>query len=286
MTLFDGRLGVMQGRLLPKYSGRYQAHPLGSWQDEFAVAAGFGLNLIEFILDLNDAEQNPLLNQAGLDEIVRLGKSTGVQVKTICADYFMDAPLHASNASAAADSVSVLSRLITNAASIGVTDIVIPCVDQSSLKTAASVQLFCDQVAPLAELAGTKAIKLCLETDLGPQEFAALLDRIGSPHVAVNYDTGNSASLGFDPAEELAVYGDRITDIHIKDRVRGGGSVELGQGDAQFDRFFAALVGLDFRGPFIMQAYRDDEGVEIFRRQLLWVKERYGSLSNTGISRA
>ena len=32
-------LGVMQGRLLPKYQERYQAHPVGYWQDEFAVAA-------------------------------------------------------------------------------------------------------------------------------------------------------------------------------------------------------------------------------------------------------
>jgi L-ribulose-5-phosphate 3-epimerase len=286
MTIFDGRLGVMQGRLLPKYAGRYQAHPIGSWQNEFAVAAGFGLNLIEFILDLNDADQNPLLNQAGLDEIVRLGKTTGVEVKTICADYFMDAPLHASDPKAAAESVAVLSQLITNAASIGVTDIVIPCVDQSSLKTAVSVARFCDQIGPLADLAGTRNLKLCLETDLGPQEFGALLATIASPHVGVNYDTGNSASLGFDPAEELAVYGNRITDIHIKDRVHGGGSIVLGQGDAQFDRFFAALASLDFQGPFIMQAYRDDEGVEMFRRQLVWLQERYGNLSNSGVARA
>ena len=36
-------IGVMQGRLLPKYKGRYQAHPVGYWQDEFPKAAELGL---------------------------------------------------------------------------------------------------------------------------------------------------------------------------------------------------------------------------------------------------
>ena len=32
------KIGVMQGRLVPKYQGRYQAFPIGMWQDEFKVA--------------------------------------------------------------------------------------------------------------------------------------------------------------------------------------------------------------------------------------------------------
>ena len=41
----------MQGRLLPKYKGRYQAHPFGYWQDEFPIASELGLDCIEFIFD-------------------------------------------------------------------------------------------------------------------------------------------------------------------------------------------------------------------------------------------
>ena len=51
------KLGVMQGRLLPKYKGRYQAHPVGYWQDEFPIAAGLKLDLIEFIFDYNEWEK-------------------------------------------------------------------------------------------------------------------------------------------------------------------------------------------------------------------------------------
>ncbi|MEL0046761.1 MAG: sugar phosphate isomerase/epimerase, partial [Deltaproteobacteria bacterium] len=57
-------LGVMQGRLLPKYQGRYQAHPIGYWQDEFPLAAEVGLDCIEFILDYSQAEENPLFSHS------------------------------------------------------------------------------------------------------------------------------------------------------------------------------------------------------------------------------
>ena len=86
--------------------------------------------------------------------------------------------------------------------------------------------------------------------------------------ITVNYDTGNSASLGFDPIEEFKYYGHRISDIHIKDRKLNSGSVILGTGDVDFSRFFKALATVSYTAPFIMQVYRDDEGVEIFKKQL------------------
>ena len=58
-------VGVMQGRLLPKYQGRYQAHPTGYWQDEFSIAAELELDCIEFILDYKDAGRNPLMVPEG-----------------------------------------------------------------------------------------------------------------------------------------------------------------------------------------------------------------------------
>ena len=47
------KFGIMQGRLLPKYEGRYQAHPIGIWESEFPVASKLGLDSIEFIFDPN-----------------------------------------------------------------------------------------------------------------------------------------------------------------------------------------------------------------------------------------
>ena len=40
-----------------------------------------------------------------------------------------------------------------------------------------------------------------------------------------------------------------------------------------FIKFFNKLKEFDYQGPLIMQAYRDDEGVEIFKSQLKWIKK-------------
>ena len=266
------KIGVMQGRLVPKYQGRYQAFPIGMWQDEFKVAKECGLDLIEFILDFNDADKNPLLKPGGVDEIVNISRDTGVSVKTICADYFMEAPLHSNDNKVVEESLKVLEKLLEAAKVLKVTDIVIPCVDQSSLKTKEAVDEFVKQVAKIIPIIEKENINLSLETDLAPKPFIELLNKLNSKNITVNYDIGNSAALGFDSDEELKAYGDRITDIHIKDRVSGGGPVTLGEGNADFVKFFGKLKEFDYQGPFIMQAYRDDEGVEIFKRQLDWIK--------------
>ena len=39
-----------------------------------------------------------------------------------------------------------------------------------------------------------------------------------------------------------------------------------------FKKFFTKLKEFNYRGAFIMQAYRDDEGVKLFKKQLAWVK--------------
>jgi len=277
-------LGVMQGRLLPKYQGRYQAHPLGYWQKEFSLAAKMGLETIEFILDFNDVYLNPLMYSEGIDEILVLSEETGIKVKTVCADYFMEAPLHDHRRESANESRKVLKILIKNCTKLGVTDIIIPCVDKSSLDDELKKGRFSENIFSSIELAEQSNINLSLETDLAPEFLIEILDRLESHKVTVNYDTGNSASLGYDPKEELLAYGNRISDIHIKDRVYRGGSVVLGMGDTKFPAFFEAVVQINYQGPFIMQAYRDDEGIQVFKKQLDWIKPRIDACKIANVS--
>lgn len=266
------KIGVMQGRLLPKYQGRYQAHPLGYWQDEFNIASQIGLDYIEFILDYNDAKLNPLLNNEGIKEILAISNNTGIFVKTICADYFMEAPLHSLDKKIANKSLEILQKLLKTAEKLKITDIVIPCVDQSSLVSQKAIKRFVNQIKNVIPFIENKNINLSLETDLAPKPFARLLNKFNSKNITVNYDIGNSAALGYDLVEELNTYGNKITDIHIKDRQLGGGPVILGKGNADFFKFFKKLKEFNYKGPFIMQAYRDDEGIEIFKQQLEWIK--------------
>ncbi len=80
--------------------------------------------------------------------------------------------------------------------------------------------------------------------------------------VKVNYDSGNSASLGYRPDDEFAAYGARVGSVHIKDRVRAAATVPLGTGDADFDALFDACeIGYD--GDFVLQVARGSAGDEV-----------------------
>ncbi len=271
-------IGVMQGRLLPKYKGRYQAHPVNYWQDEFLIAKTLKLDCIEFILDYNDVEKNPLMSVSGLKEINSLIDETNVLVNSICADYFMEKPLHSVNRKEANESFRILEYLIDISGELNLKNIVIPCVDQSSLADSKALNRFIDRVNKVIPLAESNDVNLSLETDLAPLPFSQLLTHLDSNNITVNYDIGNSAALGYDPIDELTYYGDKVSDIHIKDRVLSGGPVLLGEGDANFSAFFNKIREFDYQGPFIMQAYRDDEGLKMFKKQLTWIKSYLDTL--------
>ena len=267
-------LGVMQGRLLPKYKGYYQAHPVGMWQKEFEIAKDLKLDFIEFIFDSYEPEHNPLTSHQGLQEIRTISTKTGIKVNNVCADYFRDNPLHSVSTNIVNKSVTTLVSLIENCAKINIKEIMIPLVEKSSLTTEKSMQEFAAVIKNFAATLNKHSIKLSFETDLPPEKVIELLNMINIQSIAITYDVGDSASLDYNITEEFKTYEKYINTIHIKDRIKGGFSVALGTGNVNFDRFCQELVKRKQQNILTMQAYRDDEGLALFQKQLTWFKNK------------
>ncbi len=248
-------MALCKAWLLPPEPGRFQAFPRTRWQEEFPLAEAAGLQSIEWIYDLYGADVNPIVNG------VAAVKSNSVQVVSLCADYFMDLP-----ALDPAKLVWLLDRCYV----AGIQRVVLPFVDASRIVSPEPV------IAMLKDVLPQSKVEIHLETSLDPKAFAELLDALPHPLLKANYDSGNSASLGYSPTEEFAAYGERIGSIHIKDRVRNGGTVPLGTGDADFPAFFAALKKINYQGDFILQAARETPGDEVAlaRRNLAWLRSR------------
>lgn len=246
-------IAIMQGRLSPPVNGAIQAFPVGTWEAELPRAAEAGIAAIEWIWDAGSDEANPLATDAGVARLRSLQVEHDVAVRTLCADWFMPHPLVRDPAAPEA-----LARLLGRCGAAGIRRCVLPFVDASSLEGAREEDLLVRLLAAV-DAAG---VALDLETDLPPGRFAALLERL-PPHVTVNYDTGNSASLGFDVDEELDAYGVRIGHVHVKDRVRGGGTVPLGEGDADLPRAFRRLRALGYDGDLVLQVARAADGDEV-----------------------
>ncbi|MSR05457.1 MAG: sugar phosphate isomerase/epimerase [Gemmatimonadetes bacterium] len=274
------QIGVMQGRLLPQIDGRIQAFPQADWSAEFPTARRIGFDAIEFIFE-GDPDKHPLLQVEGRDRIGRLVRETGVTVPSVCADFFMECPLFRGTAAQRAASVDVLRRLIQGAARVGVQRIEIPCVDGSALKTDQEKQDLVSALHLVMRDADEHGIGILLETDLPPGPFAALVRAADHPGVLVNYDTGNSAALGYDPEEEIRTLGALIGNIHIKDRIMGGTTVPLGQGNTDFPRVFRALHSIGYRGAFVLQTARDPDDVGVASRYLTQVRQWIGEHLST-----
>ena len=111
------------------------------------------------------------------------------------------------------DRMATFAWLLGRCSDLRMHRVVVPFVDASRIDTADEARAVADVITALLGTAETAGVELHLETSLDPAGFASLLDLIPHPMVKVNYDAGNSASLGYAPADEFAAYGDRVGSV-------------------------------------------------------------------------
>ena len=142
------------------------------------------------------------------------------------------------------------------------TRIVLPFVDNSAIRDEADRDAVIDTLQRACRRPKRQGSNCIWRVSLGRRISRRSLARIPHPWVKVNYDSGNSSSLGYRPAEEFEAYGDRLGSVHIKDRVLHGAIKPLGEGDADLDAVFAGLRGLNYAGDFILQVARGAEATK------------------------
>jgi hexulose-6-phosphate isomerase len=265
-------IGIMQGRLSPRIDGKIQAYPAKTWQKEFEIAQEIGYAAIEWIVE-KPLEVNALMSKSGMQEIKEIILKTGVRIDFICADIFMQQPLIRMSQEIREENKEHLKNILVSAKEVGAIGVEIPFVDASSIKSESEINELISCMQEAFELAKEIGMKISLETDLNPTSFKELLDRINLNHVQANYDIGNSASLGFDPVEEIDAIGNRILNVHIKDRKLGSTTVPLGTGDADIKLSLSRLSEINYLGGITMQAARGTDDIEVAKSQLKYTLE-------------
>ena len=257
------KIGTMQGRLLPPTEGRFQSFPRDRWGEEFPLAEQAGLSAIEWIYDRFGEEMNPMATDAGVEKIKFLSAKHNLEIHSVCADYFMDTPLLRVSSSVQQERIRKLYWLLERCQLLPIHRIVLPFVDASKIESPAEIHEVVSILKSVVESAAAAGIELHLETSLPPESFAHLLAMIPHPFVKINYDSGNSASLGYKVQDEFRAYGERVGSVHIKDRIRGGGTVPLGSGAADLGSLFNELKRVNYDRDFILQVARSTEGQEV-----------------------
>jgi len=257
------KIGIMQGRLLPPEAGGFQCFPRQNWETEFSFAASAGLDAIEWLYDVWGEDANPISSDHGIHRIRSLSEQHGIAVSSLCADYFKERPLVGIDSGEKRKRIEHLIWLISRCQRLNITRIVLPLLDNSSLRSESEITELVTTLRDILPILSACHVELHLESSLRPAAFAALLDQLPFPEVRVLYDIGNSASLGYDFHKEFSAYGDRIGSVHVKDRVLGGGSVPLGKGSGDIPGVLAGLSKLGYSGDFILEAARGESGKEV-----------------------
>lgn len=250
------RIGFMQGRLSPMINGRIQAFPWAHWKDEFPLAEQIDIHLMEWTLDQDRLYENPLLTETGQAEIRELSQRHNLSIPSLTGDCFMQAPLWKARGEERAALERDFCEIAKGCATVGISMIVVPLVDNGRIENAEQENTLVAFLESQTEFLAPHALKVIFESDFAPVELARFISRLDPALFGINYDIGNSAALGFNPAEEIAAYGARIVNVHVKDRVLGGTTVPLGTGNADFETVFAALAKFGYSGHCILQTAR------------------------------
>ena len=269
-------IGIMQGRLSPRIDGKIQAFPIDNWRNEFKLAKEIGFSSIEWIVE-NPLEKNPLLSSEGLNQIKDLIAESNIKIEYICADIFMQEPI-LNNSEYIEKSRKILQKIISNANQIGAKYIEIPFVDNSSIKNK-DYEFLISFLNSLEKDLNEKEMFLNLETDLDHLEFKLLLEQLNS-RIGANYDIGNSASLGYDFKNEINSYGERINNIHIKDRLLGGSTVDFGTGNANIKEVLSILSKLNYDKGIVIQGARGFDDFLTAKSQYIYSKNIINKLNH------
>lgn len=252
-------IGFMQGRLCDQVDGKIQAFPWRDWELEFPIAESLGIKLIEWTLDYDDLYENPLMTVGGRKKILELSNRHGVSVQSLTGDCFMQKPFFKAEDSLCQTLLFDLRAILEASASIGIRFVLIPLVDNGSLITSEQENSLVENLKPFRKFLVKNNMKIIFESDFPPARLKTFIKRFPVDSFGINYDIGNSASLGFKAAEEISSYGSRIDNVHVKDRILNGATVPLGTGNADFPSAFSALKKIGYSGDLILQTARADD---------------------------
>ena len=250
----------MQGRLSPMVDGKIQAFPWKSWKDEFSLAKQLGFTLMEWTLDHERIFKNPLLSQKGQQEILNRKSRYNIDIPSLTADFIMQKPFYNFDGRERIALLDTIKKVLLACSKVGINMLVFPLVDNGSIKSVLEKKKLLSGLGELEPMLHELGFSICFESDLEPEPLKDFIDELNPVHFGINYDIGNSAALGYDPAEEIGLYGNRITNVHIKDRKLGGTTVPLGEGHADLARVFKELIKAQYNGNYILQTARSEDG--------------------------
>jgi|OM-RGC.v1.007791920 hexulose-6-phosphate isomerase len=253
--LFLSKLGVMQGRIVNQERMKIQSFPWNNWEKEFKILNQNKFNLLEWTVDNEKFFKNPINSKKGRRKINKLKKNYKIKINSLTTDFFMEKPFFKEKVK---KNMSIcfkkLKTILMNANKIKIKFIIVPLVDNSSLKKN-KIDFFIKKISKIKNILRINKQMILFESDFAPKVLLKFIKRFDTRFFGINYDTGNSASLGYKFENEI-IYFKFVKNIHLKDRLYNGETKRLGEGDFNFKKFISFIIRNKYKGNFIFQTAR------------------------------
>ena len=246
------------------------------WEEAFKQATELGFDGLE--LDVGaDYQDTPLWTAAGRKQVAEWAKR-GAELSSVCIGALWSHSFGSSAPAVRARAHEVAYNTIDACAELSANWILVPVTPGQDAEEEQARQHWIDGMIDCAERAVRDRVVLCLE-NVGrgyAQSAVDLLEiarAVDSPFLRTYYDPGNGLSLGNDPVAELALLGQEwIAVLHAKDP----GGDYLGEGDLDWDGVEEKVKEIGYDGYMILETPATDDPVEAGRRNLAFLKERFG----------
>lgn len=257
------KIGFMQGRLVPSEKKNFiQSFPWKNWKKEFLIAKENNLKIIEWTIDNYNFEKNPIISKDKIKIIKSLSKKCNLKIESVTCDFYMERPITQCQSFYLKKRVfNKVLKIINSCRIHKIKNIIIPLVDNSSLENKNEENKTLEFFKKFDKLLEQSNIKILFEIDYSPKKVLNFINNFNN-NFGINYDTGNSASLGFKLNEEK-IYFKRVKNIHIKDRIYKGNTVKLGNGNCNFPELFKFLNKIKYKDNLILQSAKTWKNNEI-----------------------
>jgi len=235
-------IGIMQGRVLPKYIDQLQVFPIDTWREELDVAKDIGFQHIELLWD----NKQDIKNAKGLVEFISTPSqlhALSMCVDSICSCTSLEDVLN--------EILDVINTFRESTPAI----LVIPLLGEAIINTVDRLKEFVDKLNmhQVINLIKEYNVKLALELDMPAIETIGALKLADPDLIGICLDSGNLWHYSDSPINDIRALSDKIIHVHIKDRDKEGENVLLGKGLVDFNLFFKVLEDIGYSNAMTLE---------------------------------
>ena len=199
-------------------------------EKEFKYLNKLKLNIMEWTIDYDKFDKNPINTKNGQREILRLKEKYQIKIPSVTADFFMQKPFFKKKFKKFESKIiKLISILILNASYLKIKYIILPLVDRSSIKNRSEEVKLINSLNRFVPLLKQKNMNILFESDFKPKKLLKFIKFFNKSNFGINYDTGNSTNLNYIFENEM-IYFNYIKNVHLKDRKVNGRIHKIWQG--------------------------------------------------------